>query len=181
MMGVPKTDLSGSGPEEEAARLSRVIGVDDSEPEKWSDADLCAMLRHQLAAPLAFEFGAKYRRALRMPNHPPAGGITTFRDLFDHPTPPLWLLQMAKEFFKKQAGGDSDRRPEQKVCYLLYLESILIAKLRAGASITKMSDDDLVRGIEWVAAQTWVENQTLSVFVNFRASSDPKLLRRNDH
>ena len=124
------------------------------------------MLRHQLAAPLAFDLSTlelsqseKTTRdqALRDAT---ASHIRTFQDLLQHARPPLPLLHWAKDFFKQQAGASAKRRPEQEVAYLLYLLSILIPRVRLGTRLTRLSDADLLISVNWAARRKWLDAKT---------------------
>jgi hypothetical protein len=178
MTGMPDTDPSLKNFQRQAAQLAKVMGVDDRVPEAWSESDLSAILNHQLAAPLALEVGAAYKRLLRTSKFVNKADFKTFRDLFNHSDPPVNLLKATKEFFKSHAGESPERRPEQKVAYLLYLASILAVRRRSGTSITKLSDPDLLRAVDWVDSQVWVDIQTRSIFAEARQELVSKITAR---
>jgi hypothetical protein len=69
------------------------------------------------------------------------------------------LLKLAKDFFKRQAGRGSERRPVEQVAYLMYLLSILVARIRLGKAITKLTDSELLQACEWGARQAWVHQE----------------------
>jgi len=140
-------------------QLSRIMNLDEARPGDWSLRDLPAMLRHQLSAPLEFELSRL--PASKSPQTMRDGTLSgTFRDLFEHPKPPLAVLKATRDLFKGQAGTSAKRRPEQEVAYLMYLLAILIAQVRLGTSITKLCDADLLKGIRWSLKQQWVDERT---------------------
>jgi hypothetical protein len=149
-----------------AEQLSKLMNWDEASPEHWTEEDLPAMLRHQLAAPLAFDLStlelSQTEEAAREQtlSQAAASKIRTFQDLLQHPRPPVALFHWAKDFFKQQAGTSAKRRPEQEVAYLLYLLSILMPRIRLGASITKLSDADLLKAMKWATSRKWLDAKT---------------------
>jgi hypothetical protein len=150
----------------DARQLSKIMNLDEATPDTWSDQDLAAMLRHQLAAPLGSDLSrlelSKSEEKIRDETLGKAASaqVRTFQDLFEHPRPPLALVKWAKDFFKQQAGASASRRPEQEVAYLLYLLSILIPRVRLGSRISKLSDADLRNGMKWAVSRKWLDGQT---------------------
>lgn len=141
------------------------------------------MLRHQLAAPLAFDLGNALPDKLAVRALDPAlqeagklgiKSFKSFQDLFTHANPPLELLVSAKNIFKRQSGSAADRRPEQQVAYVLYLLTILMAKARCGRPITKLGDDAVSRSAQWALSQEWVDAATKSLLT--QALQTPKHL-----
>ena len=136
---------------------------------EWNEQDLSAMLRHRLSAPLDFDGGSlepkgsRDKGRYRILSEAAALGIRTFHDLFRHPRPPLTVLRITKDFFKVRAGSAAERRPEQEVDYLIYLLSIFAARVRTGHTITKLSDSELLRGVEWAATRKWADEETVAL------------------
>jgi hypothetical protein len=157
---------SGAGP------LSRIMHLDEAVSTEWNEADLAAMLRHQLAAPLAFDLAAPALPNVDRPLRDQAlqaakkMGIKSFRDLLTQPKPPLELLKLVKDLFKHHAGASSKRRPEQEVAYLMYLLTILVARTRLGCEITQLTKTDLRRGYEWAASRPWVDDENKALFAS---------------
>ena len=138
----------------EARRLSKILHLDETTPDDWSQADQAAMLRHQMSAPLDFDLGgrkltgSRVRERYQVLHEAAALGVRTFQDLFRHPGPPLAVLRITKDFFKVRAGPADERRPEQEVAYLMYLLTISAARVRTGQTITSLSGSELLRGVE---------------------------------
>jgi hypothetical protein len=165
------TDSSEAVFRSDARQLSKIMNLDEATPDAWTDQDLVAMLRHQLAAPLESDLSRlELRKSEEKTRDETLGKATsaqvrTFQDLFEHPRPPLALVRWAKEFFKQQAGASENRRPEQEVAYLLYLLSILISRVRLSTRISKLSDADLRHGLKWAVSREWLDEQTRKLCV----------------
>ncbi len=99
----------------DAGRLLRLLDVNEHTSTSWPMADVGAMFQHQLSASLDFDLsgevvhGATTVAALK--DLPVAGhaGITTFGTLFLHNEPPMSLLKLSKDFFKRTAKSASER------------------------------------------------------------------------
>lgn len=154
-----------------AEQLSRIMNLDETTDDAWAEADLPAMLRHQMSAPLDFDLSSmelsqsEETTREKTLSAAAASRIRSFQDLFEHPAPPLALLNWAKDFFKQQAGASARRRPEQEVAYLLYLLSILIPRVRLGTRITTLTDADLLKGMKWAASRKWLDPKTKEMCV----------------
>jgi len=143
-----------------ARRLSRIMDLGGGEEAGlWQAEELGAMLKHQLAAPLEFDFS--FLEAERPPSldalaktqGPP---IRTFGDLLHHPRPPLELLQSAKEFAKGLRSRADAPVPEE-IATMLYLLSILVALTRCGRRITKLDEQGLRQSLDWALTQPWLD------------------------
>src|SRR6266478_8764942 len=137
-------------------QLLKLMNLGEQLPEAWKERDRPDMLRHIRAAPLETELKA----TVGDENSGAAAGIKTFDDLFQHPQPPLKLLQLAKDFFKTKAGAGANRRPDQAVAYLLYLLTIVTARVRLRVSISSLTDVELLPGVDWALAQTWLDEES---------------------
>ncbi len=158
-------------PRSKARGLAGLMRLDGDEPAGWSAAELGAILRHQLAAPLEYDL-----RTIA-----PGGGQTisdmtaaitigprpnSFGDLIRHPAPPLDLLRLMKDFSK--AGRDSGSLPPE-VSTVLYYAAIAVALLRQGNRITELDDRSLRKGIEWCLVQPWMDSDLRSVLTEAAA------------
>jgi hypothetical protein len=133
-------------------------------PTKYTTAELKAIWRHQLEAPLQFDLQevsqditttlAEVTRA----DHRP---LNSFGDLINHPQPPVQLLQWAKDFAKSHANG-ADHFPGD-VASVLYYVAIALARTRLARKITELPDSELRRGVEWASKQLWLDESTRAV------------------
>ena len=150
------------------------MSLDEATPEAWNDQDLAAMLRHQFVAPLEFDLGrvemksAEARKRDQALTAAAQAQIRSFEDLLFHRDPPLELLKLAKEFFKRRLQQYERDSPEWNVAYLLYLLSILAAGTRA-AIISTLTHDELLKGIKWALGAKWVDERTKSLLTRERA------------
>ena len=157
-----------------AEQLSKIMSLDETTSDAWTEEDLPAMLRHQMSAPLEFDLSSielsQSEEATRDKTLSAAAGsrIRSFQDLFDAPAPSLALLKWAKDFFKQQAGASAKRRPEREVAYLMYLLSIVTARVRLRTSITALSEAELLKGITWAAGRKWLDVKTKELCVQAR-------------
>src|SRR5438094_1930275 len=91
-----------------AEQLLKIITVGETLPEMWTDRDRSVILQHQLSAPLCFDSkthdAAAQSQGEKALKEATTLGLKSFRDLFQHPQPPLPLLRLAKDFFKEKAG-----------------------------------------------------------------------------
>ena len=152
-------DLSSSGGLDRAQRLSQALGLGVESARVWQESELEAIFRHQMAAPVVVELGgldsvlAKRVRLLAT-----AQGLLlkSFRDVFRHPSPPLELLLLIKDFAKANRGHFDAVLPNE-IASVLYYASIAAALVRCRERITKLTDQELLRGFGWAMKQSWLE------------------------
>ncbi len=148
-----------------AEKLSRLFNLNEKTPEQWSERTLPAMARHQFATPLGFDL-----RGLTLKpadgearetwlSQAAANGIESFEDLLFHREPPLELLRLAKDFFKKRTRECQKGSAEWQVAYLFYLLAIVAAAAES-ARISSLTPQDLLKGIGWAVEQSWVDDKT---------------------
>ncbi|MDY0169245.1 MAG: hypothetical protein RBS80_22065 [Thermoguttaceae bacterium] len=141
--------------------LAGIMDLTADEP-LWHSKELAAILNHQLAAPVAFDLGfldavpQQSRSELRWDHDPP---IASFRDLFDHPDPPMEMLQLTKEFAKACRTRPEAPLPD-KIATVLYLLSIVTALVKRDQRISKLDSPALQQRIQWATEQPWVDDHT---------------------
>ncbi len=155
-----------SGPEQ----LLKIMNLDKELPGAWKERDRPQMLRHTMAAPLEAELKAIVGDS----NLAASAGIKTFEELFQHPQPPLKLLQLAKDFFKAKAGAGANRRPDQEVAYMFYLLTIVTARVRLRVSISSLTDVELLPALDWALSQTWLDESARMPFLKGRQILAPR-------
>jgi hypothetical protein len=126
----------------------------------WSVDELASIWRHQLTAPLAFDLGEL---------SPDAGAaaialcrplsIKSLADLLDHPSPPLELLGMLKDFARSKRTDPNSAFPSA-IAMSLYFTAIAMALLRLDCRLSRMDDSALRSGMRWTANQTWLDQAT---------------------
>jgi hypothetical protein len=138
--------------------LSRLMDVSLPDADSWQPEELGEILRRQLAAPLTVDLGPLDPGVPDLVQAAGAGGATlqTFEDLFHHPSPPLRLLELAKEFGK----ANLKRRPPllpRDVAMVVYVTSIVVALRRCRARISQLTPETLQHRVTWILEQPWVD------------------------
>jgi len=146
-------------PTADASLLARMMELKGDEGALWDSDDLEGMWEHQLAASLEADLG-DLRPGLRArleelvaPGGPP---LATFRDLLEHPDPPLELLELTKQFAKRCRSNPEGPLPDD-IATVLYLAAIAAAMTRCGSRITKLSDEGMGHGLRWALRQPWLD------------------------
>jgi hypothetical protein len=151
--------------ESKATWVAQMMDVDEGDQGLWNRDELEAMFRHQLAAPLEFDFGllgpssVRQLESLRSVEDPP---IHSFADLLNHPRPPIELLKITKEF-AKSCRSRSDCRLPDEIATMLYVLSILVAMTRCSQRISKLDDQYLDHMADWAREQSWIDDATRSL------------------
>ena len=127
----------------------------------WRPDELGAILRHQLSAPIRFDMRALGGVGRQIESLAEARGLVlkSFADLLNHPNPPLELLDMTRQFARRHLGGAESIIPRE-VAIVLYYASIVAARLRCGAHISKLEDGELLRGVTATLAHPWLDERT---------------------
>lgn len=171
---VQEFDSTSAVNRSDAGHLLRLLDVNEHTSTSWPAADVGAMFQHQLSASLDFDLsgevmhGATTVAALKDLPVAEKSGITTFGKLFAHLTPPISLLKLSKDFFKRTAKMHPKDSAEHQVAYMCYLLSVIVARLRHGKRITNLSDSGFLKGQEWALQQAWVEKSIREVLVDAR-------------
>jgi hypothetical protein len=150
-------------------KLARLIDAAADAPTVYWGADLAAVLRHQLAAPLTEELSSPIcgdTSHAHLSHLDPM--LATFGDLLHHPNPPIELLTLAKAFSKSCRANAQLLPPE--VSTLIYYAVIMVARVRLGKTITALSDEGLRQGLAWGMEQTWVDEKTKALLAEGAAA-----------
>jgi hypothetical protein len=126
----------------------------------WSDDELASIWRHQLTAPLAFDLGelSADAGAAAIGLCAPLA-INGLADLVAHPSPPLELLRMLKDFARSKRTGGQALFPSA-VAVSLYYAAIALALVRLDCRLSRMEDSSLRAGLEWMRQQAWLDGPT---------------------
>lgn len=162
----------------EPERLARLMALDEDGRPDWSDAELSAMMQHQLAAGLRSDFE---QTGTRLP--PDAGTgrapIETFGDLLLHPSPPLPLLEAAKHFAKAARARPEGPLPVP-IAAVLYHAVILVARLRHQDRITSMPEAQIRDSIRWCLEQPWLDDALRRIFLEGQQRLEPATAQDGD-
>jgi len=146
--------------------LAELLSLGNSTSISWTPADLGAIWRHQMSAPLLFDLGDLTPKARDTISGVTASSnfpLHSFADLLNHPSPPIELLLFTKEFAKSVRAGD-DAAFAAGPATVLYFSAIALGLLRANRRITEMDSAALEKGLRWCAAQPWLDAYTRSLF-----------------
>lgn len=156
-----------------ARKLSKVLDVDAGASGDFAASDLPAMLRHQMAAPLAFDLqktrvkGDRRDASGRVLSAAARDHIECFADLLFHRKPPLELLNLSKIFFKSQTQQHKPQSAEWRLAYSCYILSIASAGVQ-WRRISKLSPKDFMKCLDWAASESWIDEAAKSLLANAR-------------
>ncbi len=139
--------------------LASVLAMEADGPRVWRPEELEAVFRHQMAAPVSVDLGNLDPGVSgKLKTLTDASGLLlkSFRDLFQHPAPPVELLRVVKEFAKLHRDQPKGFLPADVASVLYYL-SIAAAMARWGERISALSDEALQRGFAWARSQNWID------------------------
>jgi hypothetical protein len=146
------------------AALGQLMSTLDGDAGEWNSNEMSALLSHQLSAPMNFDLSGNLSDWIS-PNELAAnakGMPGSFKDLFNHSSPPKRLLLLTKQFAKANwEHPDSPIPPE--VAFVLYYTSIAVALFRLGERITRLKSSALKTGFSWVTLQPWVDEGTKQI------------------
>ncbi len=155
--------------------LADLMDCRSDQQDIWSAGELHTILEHQLDADLQFDLerfdeavGLDLPEMLRSVEGPP---VHTFRDLFEHPQPPIKLLDLTRRFAKAcRSRGDSPLPAE--IATVLYLASISAAITKHDHRITSLCDEALRAALDWALEQDWLDELTRHLLHQGRAVFD---------
>ena len=153
-----KRDISKSQPQS----LARMMDLDHKEQLLWKPEELGAILQHQLAAPIDFDFsyhGNMAQHSVEKFSSADGAPIKTFRDLFEHPHPPVELLELTKQFAKRCRNSRDGPLPDE-IATIIYFLSIVSATTKCRRRISKLDDQSLRYALKWALAQPWLDKST---------------------
>ena len=145
-----------------APKLAALLATGEERARLWHPDELAAIFRHQISTPMVVDLGGfDPRTAARLKLVSEAQGLLlkSFADLFHHPSPPMELLGLVKDFAKANLDHPESGLPVE-IASALYYTSIASALVRRDTRISKLSDADLQRGLSWTREQTWLDEKT---------------------
>lgn len=142
----------------------------------WTARDLEAILQHQLDAKIDFDltrFGESrvqdLQQQLDSVEGPP---IRSFRDLLEHPAPPIELLDAARRFAKSCRSRDEGPLPDE-IATVLYFASAVAAMIKCGGRISRLDDDGLRYALDWALEQSWLDDSIRGLLSQGRQTLEP--------
>jgi hypothetical protein len=150
-----------------AKRLAALMETGAEQARLWGPDELAAIFRHQMSAPVLVDLGGfDPGTAVRLKTLSEAQGLLlkSFSDLFHHPSPPIALLKLTKEFAKANMDHPESGLPTEIVS-VLYYASIAAALVRLDARISRLKEADLRRGLLWAKDQAWIDEETKALLL----------------
>ena len=145
--------------------LEALLDPEFEQRRTWHPEELGSILEHQWNVPLTADLGGMPPdRSQMLARLCDADGLLlkSYGDIFRHPMPPIELLQMIKDYAKRNMAA-GDRGLPEEIAQLLYVLSVAVARVRCGQRITTQSDDALRANIETVLAQPWVTPPVVTI------------------
>jgi hypothetical protein len=149
-----------------AKELSAFMNAGAEHSGLWRPDELAAVFRHQMSVPMLVDLGTLDLRAnakLRIMSEARGLLLKSFADLFQHPTPPIELLELVKDFAKANLDHPESGLPTE-IASVLYYASISAALVRLDRRISKLPDAELAPGLRWAGQQPWLDDNTKSLF-----------------
>lgn len=145
--------------------LSTMLELREDTRHVWSPQELGAILKHQLAAPLAIALGSGLSGEVahelgKLGSREQE--VKNLAMLLHHAQPPLELLNLTKRF-GKSCWNDPDNPVSREIAIMLYYLSIGVADLRYGKPLSTLGRDELIKGLQWCELQEWVDEETLGL------------------
>jgi hypothetical protein len=157
-----ESDSSAAVFKSRANELAALLAAGEDRARLWRPEELAAIFRHQMATPVLVDLGGiDVRTATRIRMLSEAQGLLlkSFSDLFHHPSPPLELLELVKNFAKLNVDHPESGLPDE-IASALYYTSIAAALVHLDKRITQLPDADLRQGLRWTKAQGWLDDAT---------------------
>jgi hypothetical protein len=138
--------------------LAALLGLASREGEDWHADEMGAVFSHLWQADLADELaalgpGVSTRASHLAESHDPP--IRTLGDLMQSPSPPVELLDMAREFAKACNRRRRFSLPPDVSAALYYL-CIGAAAARCRRWITRLPAAEVRGGLQWVLSRDWL-------------------------
>jgi len=164
---MPERDYSEAALRSNPKGLAALFNSGSATARLWRPDELTAIFRHQLTAPVLVDLGRlDLGAAAKLKGLTDAQGLIlkSFAELFHHPTPPIELLAMTKDFAKANMSQPESALPHEIATAIYYL-SIAAAAVRLGERISQLPDADLRRGYAWACAQEWIDADTKALLL----------------
>jgi hypothetical protein len=163
-----EADSSAAVLKSRAKSLVTLMEAGSENSRLWGPDELAAIFRHQMSAPVLVDLGGfDPGTAVRLKTLSEAQGLLlkSFSDLFHHPSPPIELLKLTKEFAKANMDHPESGLPTEIVSALYYV-SIATALVRLDTRISRLKDVGLRRGLLWASDQAWIDEETKALLLN---------------
>jgi len=137
--------------------VARLLKIGAGDRARWEPLELAHIFQHQMEAPLLDDLrcDVSQMQAIAPLLRDVGTPIVTFKDLLLHPSPPVSLLCMLKDFAKTADKGADDPLPPA-IATSLYLLAIAAAMAKRSERITSLDNEELSRSFQWILDQNWL-------------------------
>jgi len=152
-------DSLGAVHKSRANKLAALLATGEERARLWRPDELAAIFRHQISTPMLVDLGGFDPRSaarLKLVSETQGLLLKSFADLLQHPTPPVELLEVVKNFAKANLDQPESGLPAEIASALYYL-CIAAALGRRDARISQLPNADLRRGLSYTREQTWLD------------------------
>ena len=142
--------------------LARILALGDTTTDLWSPAEMQAMWQHQLSAPVQVDLATlHFSRLAQLSDSPEVQPFlaNSFQHLLNHPSPPIELLKMTKDFAKQVLKSREDTQLND-VAAVLYHAAYAAGILRCQKRLGGMDEAELQRGFKWALTRRWLDEST---------------------
>lgn len=149
------------------AKLAELLEEVEETGTTWHETDLQALFRHQMTTPIPVDLeklSRKEREKVKLLTKSHDLLLNSYNDLFTHPSPPSDLLKLIKHFAKQCMVSPNAVLPRE-ISTVLYYASIVTALLRHKQSITKLTNEQVVQGINWCLEKEWLTESIRALFI----------------
>ncbi len=157
----------------EARSLFEMMDFGTGQQTLWDTEELEAILQHQLDAPLEQDLATIDRSVPSQFagwNADSEKPLRSFRDLFQHPHPPVELLELTKRFAKRSRSDPESPFPAQ-ISTVLYYLAIAAAMTRCNRPISELNAEGLHLGFAWALKRTWLDSSMRDLLVEADAAA----------
>jgi len=147
------------------SRLADLIELDAESRTLWNGSDLKSILAHQLATKILPDLTKIHPGFSDESFDADSVKDLTFGQALTDPNAPIELLKLIKDFAKVHWHSKSSGLPKE-IAMVLYYAAIASGMNHGHGSITKLSPEDLKRGMQRVLDQNWVNDEIKAVVRN---------------
>jgi hypothetical protein len=131
------------------SELAQALSITPDAPEKLSDEELGAVLRHLLESPLSIDLMAGQHGSANI------GDSVSFGQLLADDRPSADLLQRVQRF-AKACKTNADGPLPQEVASVLYFAAIIKSMVALNQRTSALGDTALVTGVRWSLERSWL-------------------------
>lgn len=144
--------------ETDLAFLETLLDPDFVHRRTWQPQELGAMLEHQWDSLFKADMAGLDPAAAGMLTslcEAQSLSLKSYGDILSHKLPPIELLEIIQDYAKRNLARPGAAIPGE-IAELLYVLSIVVARVRWGRRITTQNDSTVLKNIRTLLAHTWL-------------------------